>query len=190
MPLRGDELPNISAIKLPGLSSALNTWRQGGPAHQFFKDGTGRTFVAAFHDIETAGNANIRLAVIAPLDEFFSTIIAERRTLFALAIAFVLAMLPLAFWLGSMLARSLRNLASETDEIQHFLLTDRPRLHSMVNEIDELGRSVFTMRTVVRSFASFIPRPIVQQLIETGSGLTLGGTRREVTVLFTDVANF
>ncbi|WP_431203053.1 adenylate/guanylate cyclase domain-containing protein [Bradyrhizobium betae] len=46
------------------------------------------------------------------------------------------------------------------------------------------------MRSVVRSFASFIPRQIVRQLIETGASLGLGGSRREVTVLFTDVADF
>jgi len=99
-------------------------------------------------------------------------------------------MLPLAFGLGSMLARSLRDLARQTDEIQHFQLADKPRLKSVINEIDELGRSVFTMRTVVRNFASFIPRSIVRQLIESGTALKLGGTRREITVLFTDVENF
>ena len=190
MPERGDDLPQISAIKLPGLESAIRSWRQDGRAQQFFEDATGRTFVAAFHRIETAGSANIRLAVIAPLDEFFSRIIAERRTLFSVTIAFVIAMLPLVFGLGSMLARSLRDLARQTDEIQHLQLADHPRINSVVNEIDELGRSVFTMRAVVRSFASFIPRPIVRQLIESGTALKLGGTRREITVLFTDVENF
>jgi adenylate cyclase len=190
MPERGDDLPNIDAINLPGLASAIRSWRRDGPAQQFFEDATGRTYVAAFHRIETAGNAGIRLAVIAPLDEFFSKIIAERRTLFALAVGFVAAMLPLAFWLGSILAKSLRALARQTDEIQRFQLADRPPLKSVINELDELGRSVFTMRTVIRSFASFIPRPIVQQLIQSGTALELGGTRREITVLFTDVANF
>jgi len=190
MPERGDDLPQISAIKLPGLESAIRSWRQDGRAQQFFEDATGRTFVAAFHRIETAGSANIRLAVIAPLDEFFSRIIAERRTLFSVTIAFVIAMLPLVFGLGSMLARSLRDLARQTDEIQRFELADHPRINSVVDEIDELGRSVFTMRAVVRSFASFIPRPIVRQLIESGTALKLGGTRREITVLFTDVENF
>jgi adenylate cyclase len=189
MPERGDDLPKIGAIKLPGLSSAIRSWRQGGGAQQFFED-AGRTYVAAFHRIETAGSADIRLAVIAPLDEFFSSIIAERRKLFATAIVFVLAMLPIAFGLGSILAGSLRELARQTDEIQHFELADRPRLSSAINEIDELGRSVFTTRTVVRNFASFIPRPIVRQLIESGAALELGGTRREITVLFTDVENF
>jgi adenylate cyclase len=189
MPERGDDLPKIGAIDLPGLASAIRSWRQHGSAQQFFED-AGRTYVAAFHPIETAGRADIRLAVIAPLDEFFSRIIAERRTLFAMAIVFVLAMLPLAFGLGSILARSLRELARQTDEIQHFQIADQPRLRSMINEIDELGRSVFTMRTVVRNFASFIPRPIVRQLIESGTALKLGGTRREITALFTDVENF
>jgi len=78
----------------------------------------------------------------------------------------------------------------QTDEIQRFEIAERPRIHSAIAEIEELGRSVFTMRSVVRSFASFIPRQIVRQLIETGSSLRLGGTRREVTVLFTDVADF
>ena len=119
IPERGDELPRIGAIKLPGLAKAIDTWRKGHASQQFFVDGAGRTYVAAFHGIETAGNANIRLAVIAPLDEFFSRIVRERASLFALALAFVLGMLPLAIWIGSMLARSLRSLARQTDEIQH-----------------------------------------------------------------------
>ena len=178
--------PSNSAGCLP----AIEAWRKGGRAQQIFADQAGRTHVAAFRPIEIAGPANIHLAVVAPLDEFFSTIISERRALFAAALAFVLATLPLAFWLGSLMARSLRELAKQTDEIQRFQVAERPRLRSMINEIDELGRSVFTMRTVVRNFSSFVPKQIVRQLIELGTSLGLGGTRREVTVLFTDVADF
>jgi adenylate cyclase len=81
-------------------------------------------------------------------------------------------------------------LAKQTDEIQRFQVAERPRLRSVVTEMDELGRSVFTMRTVIRNFSSFVPKQIVRQLIESGTSLGLGGTRREVTVLFTDVADF
>jgi adenylate cyclase len=190
IPERGNDLPKLAAIRLSGLGPAIQSWRETGRPQQFFSDAAGHDYVAAFHRIETAGDANIRLAVVARLDEFFSTIIAERRTLFAIAIVFVAAMLPLAFALGSMLARSMRELARQTDEIQRFEIADRPRLRSMISEIDELGRSVFTMRTVVRNFSSFIPRQIVRQLIESGASLELGGSRREITVLFTDVADF
>lgn len=184
------ELPTLAAIKPAGLASAVRAWREGGPAQQFFEDSAGRTFAVAFHPIRTTGAADIRLAAVAPPDEFFSRILDERRALFAVALAFVGALLPFAFWLGSLMARPLRRLANETDEIQRFRLIDRPRVHSVISEIEDLGRSVFTMRSVVRSFASFIPRQIVGQLMESGSSLTLGGTRREITVLFTDVADF
>jgi len=186
----GDELPKIEATNLPGLSQAVQAAEAGGHTHQFLSSKAGRTYVAAFQKVESAGAANIRLALVAPLDEFFAEIIAERRTLFITALAFVAAMVPLAFWIGSLLARSLRELARQTDEIQHFQLTERPKLRSMIQEIDDLGRSVFTMRTVIRNFSSFVPKQIVRQLIESGASLALGGTRREITVLFTDVADF
>ena len=190
MPARSNELPRLDAINLAGLSPAIQAWRKGGHAQQIFADQAGRTYVVAFHPIGIAGAANIHLAVVAPLDEFFSTIISERRTLFAIALGFVLATLPLVFWVGSLMARSLRALAKQTDEIQRFEVAEKPRLRSVVKEIDELGRSVFTMRTVIRNFSSFIPKQIVRQLIESGTSLGLGGTRREITVLFTDVADF
>jgi adenylate cyclase len=184
------DLPPINALKWPGFEPIVRSWHEGGPAQQFFADDTGRTHVAATRDLATTGSANVRLAIVAPLDEFYAQIINERRTLFALALAFVGATLPFAFWMGSLMARPLRKLVDETDAIQRFDIAERPRIHSAIAEIEELGRSVFTMRSVVSSFASFIPRPIVRQLIETGSSLRLGGSRREVTVLFTDVADF
>ncbi|KYG24801.1 adenylate cyclase, partial [Bradyrhizobium sp. AT1] len=190
IPERQDDLPQLGALKLPALVPVIRSWRSDGPAQQFFADASGRTYVAAVHRLDTAGSANVRLAMIAPLDEFYARIINERRTLFALALAFVGATLPFAFWLGSLMAQPLRKIVQQTDEIQRFEIAERPRIHSAIAEIEELGRSVFTMRSVVRSFASFIPRQIVRQLIETGSSLRLGGTRREVTVLFTDVADF
>jgi adenylate cyclase len=63
-------------------------------------------------------------------------------------------------------------------------------VRSLIREIDELGRSVSTMRTVAETFSHFVPRRLVEKLIETGTPLQLGGARREVTLLFSDVVNF
>jgi adenylate cyclase len=137
-----------------------------------------------------AGAANLSLGLFAPVDEFYALIEGDRRKLFVVAIAFVLAALPIAFALGSMLSGSLRALARETDNIQKFRFTNDAQLHSPIREIDELGRSVSTMRTLIQTFSNFVPKRLVQQLVETGNAMTLGGTRREVTILFTDVADF
>ena len=99
-------------------------------------------------------------------------------------------MVPIVFFLGSMLSRSLRALAEETDRIQRFEPSIAPPVHSIIREIDELGQSVATMRTVTQAFSHFVPRRLVERLIETGTPLQLGGTRREVTLMFSDVVNF
>jgi adenylate cyclase len=184
------ELPQLDAIDTVGVSAAIKAWRQGGTEQQFFDDRQGRVYAAAFRTIETAGTANLHLGLFAPVDEFYARIEAEKRALFLAALGFVLAVVPVAFGLGSMLSRSLRALARENDAIQHFRFTDTPQLHSPIREIDELGRSVFRMRTLVQTFSNFVPKRLVQQLVETGDAMRLGGIRREVTVLFTDVVNF
>ena len=128
---------------------------------------------------------------MAPLDEFFSEIEAQRWQLVALALALVIATLPFVWGLGSIMARSMRALATETDRIRHFELADpATTVRSPIREIDELAQSVATMRTVVRAFSSFIPRRLVQQLIESGAEIRLGGARRELTVMFTDIEGF
>ncbi|WP_431203054.1 cache domain-containing protein [Bradyrhizobium betae] len=127
VPERQDDLPQLGALKLPELAPIIRSWRDDGPAQQFFADAAGRTYVAAVHRLDTTGSANVRLAMIAPLDEFYAQIINERRTLFALALGFVGATLPFAFWLGSLMARPLRKLVEETDAIQRFEIAERPR---------------------------------------------------------------
>ena len=137
-----------------------------------------------------AGPANLRMAVVAPVDEFFASILSERGRLFAVTLGFVALMVPIVFLMGSLLSGSLRALAVETDRIQRFEPSTAPPVRSMIREIDELGRSVSTMRTVAETFSRFVPRRLVEQLIETGTPLQLGGTRREVTLFFSDIVNF
>ncbi len=183
-------LPRLRADDMSGVLSAIHAWRTSGVPQQLFRDPGGRLYAAAFREIPIAGNANMRLAVLAPVDEFFANILSERNRLFGITIGFVLLMLPLVFLIGALLSRSLRALAVETDKIQKFELISVPPVRSWIREIDDLGRSVSTMRTVTQTFSNFIPKRLVEQLIRTGTPLQLGGTRREVTLLFTDVEDF
>ena len=183
-------IPRLRESDMAGVVKAIRAWRANGSPEQFFTDPAGRLYAAAFQTIPRSGSANLRLAVVAPVDEFFASILSERRRLFAATLAFVALMVPIVFLIGSLLSRSLRSLADETDRIQRFEPSSAPPVRSVIREIDELGRSVSTMRTVTETFSHFVPRRLVEKLIETGTALQLGGTRREVTLLFSDVVNF
>jgi adenylate cyclase len=183
-------IPHLRETDMAGVLGAIRAWRSDGNAQQFFSDPAGRRYAAAFQTIPHSGPANLRVAVIAPVDEFFAGILSERGRLFVATLGFVAAMVPIVFFIGSMLSRSLRALAEETDRIQRFEPAIAPPVRSVIREIDELGQSVSTMRTVTQTFSHFVPRRLVERLIETGTPLQLGGTRREVTLMFSDVVNF
>ncbi|WP_245318554.1 adenylate/guanylate cyclase domain-containing protein [Bradyrhizobium sp. DOA1] len=110
--------------------------------------------------------------------------------MFLTAIGFVLAVLPIVLWMGAMMSKRMRALAAETDGIRHFDIADTPRIRSVVREIDDLGRSVSAMKNLVRTFSSFIPKRLVRKLVESEVPIELGGERKELTVMFTDVENF
>jgi adenylate cyclase len=183
-------LPHLRETDMAGVLKAIRAWRADGTSEQFFRDPAGRLYAAAFRTILNSGPAKLHVAVVAPVDEFFANILSERGRLFAAALAFVGFMVPIVYFMGSLLSRSLRALAEETDRIQKFEPSTAPPVRSMIREIDELGHSVSTMRTLVQTFSNFVPKRLVQQLVETGDAMTLGGARREVTILFTDVVNF
>jgi len=183
-------IPRLRETDMAGVLKAIRAWRADGISEQFFRDPTGRLYAAAFWTILNSGAAALHVAVVAPVDEFFASILSERGRLFAAALAFVGLMIPIVYFLGSVLSRSLRTLAEETDRIQRFEPSVAPPTHSIIREIDDLGRSVSTMRTMTQTFSRFVPRRLVERLIETGTPMQLGGTRREVTLLFSDVVNF
>jgi adenylate cyclase len=183
-------IPRLRETDMAGVLKAIRAWRANGISEQFFREPAGRLYAAAFRTILNSGAATLHVAVVAPVDEFFANILSERGRLFAAALAFVGLMIPIVYFLGALLSRSLRTLAEETDRIQRFEPSIAPAVHSIIREIDELGRSVSTMRTVTQTFSRFVPRRLVERLIETGTPMQLGGTRREVTLLFSDVVNF
>ncbi|EIM24639.1 adenylate/guanylate cyclase domain-containing protein [Microvirga lotononidis] len=185
------DLPPLDRMLNVDISRPLDAWQRGGSPQQIFDDAHGRTYVAAFRPIKSSGSSGLRLAVVAPLDEFFAEIEESRQNLVLLALGFVLASLPVIGGIGLLLSRSMKALAAETDRIQRFDTNGPARdVRSIIREIDDLGRSVSTMRTVVRTFAAFVPKRLVQQLVATGDALRLGGSRRVVTILFTDIAGF
>ena len=183
-------LPQLETVYKKGLPGAIRAWRSGNSRKQFFKGDDGRTYLASFRPIGIASSAGLELVAFAPLDEFFAAVLADRRLLFFLTLGCVMAAIPMVFLLGSFLSRSIRDIAAETDRIQHFQPGDTAPRRSFIKEIDDLGRSVFTMRRIVETFSNYVPKHLVRQLVEAGDELGLGGVRREVTIMFTDVTDF
>jgi adenylate cyclase len=181
--------PTLAVLNYPPLEAAVAEWRRTGQGRIAVIEG-GRSYIASIRPIGAAFRQGVNVAVIAPLDEFFGAIETLRLRMLFYAGGITFIALPLALLLGRRIARHLSILAEEAGQIRRLELEPTPPLSSRIVEVDQLAQSIARTKLVVRDFAHFVPRRLVEQLVSSGTSLALGGERRELTILFTDVVGF
>ena len=104
--------------------------------------------------------------------------------------ALALAVL-LALFIGRRLARPVLRLSSVARLIGELRLDDIHDLpHSRVRELDEQSSAFNAMAGALRWFQAYVPRSLVHQLMREGDLASLASDRRNVTVMFSDIAGY
>ncbi len=131
------------------------------------------------------------LATVIPEKEFLGPIDRTTQRLAVGVLALVLAAAALSAWLGRrMIARPLGTVAGELDHIERFDL-EAVRYHpSRLAELDELSGTISRMAGGLAAFRKYLPADLVRILVSEGVEARPGGTQRELTILFADVAGF
>ena len=169
-PAGDGELPQIETVSLPGLSQAIRTWRGGGAAQQFFDDNDGRTLSGGLREDPDRGRRQHPPGGRRPArrvlfrDHLRAAAAVHRRDAVRRGDAADRALDRLDPGALAAQSRACRPTASSGSSWR----IARGSIRS-IREIDDLGRSVSTMRTVVRTFSSFVPKRLVQQLVASGT---------------------
>ncbi len=131
------------------------------------------------------------LATVLPEAEFLDPIEATtRRLAIGLAIA-LLAFAALSVWLaGQMIASPLARVAGELEHVERFELSEVRKHKSRLTEIDALSDAISRMATGLSAFAKYLPNDLVRLLVAEGVEARPGGSNREISVLFADIAGF
>ena len=96
-----------------------------------------------------------------------------------------------AVLLSRMIARPIQRVSAGATQIGQLNFSDVNDLpQSRIREVDELANSFNKMLSGLKSFETYVPRKLVQQLIAKGSGTRVESEERELTVMFTDIAGF
>ena len=97
----------------------------------------------------------------------------------------------IAFW---MLYRGIRSpvhqLVQETEKIKNLDLSEDVNIDASLVELRKLVAAVSDMKMGLRSFQKYVPENLVRQLIQTQQEARIGGKLKELTVFFSDVADF
>jgi adenylate cyclase len=183
------EMPLLAALGIPAYETLTRNWRSGGSDSYTVEVG-GRRYVVAFNTLDLPFTHPTHVGVIAPEAEFFDEVRALRWRATTAALAVLCAMFPIIYLIGRRVAKSVAALSDETDRIRRFEIDLAPPLRSRVRELDDLGQSIGAMKVALKTFSDYVPRRLVKRLIESGQPMGLGGRRRDLTILFSDVWGF
>jgi adenylate cyclase len=89
-----------------------------------------------------------------------------------------------------LLAHTLKRLTEQTQRFRHLDFSDTTLLRSGVREISRLAIAIDRMRSGLELFGHYIPKQIVRRLLDSDDAGKIGGVRRDVTVMFTDIQGF
>jgi adenylate cyclase len=131
------------------------------------------------------------LATVIPESEFLGEIDATMRRLSLGIVMLVLAAGALSVWLGrGLIARPLAAVAGQLDHVERFELDRISYRPSRLLELDDLSKTIARMANGLDAFRKYLPADVVRLLIKEGIAAQPGGSRRNLSILFADVAGF
>lgn len=130
------------------------------------------------------------IMVIVPNADFFDEIMQTEESVTLITLGVLVISALLVYYLSKRISSPIVKLASEVNKIKQLDLASEVRVTSSIKEIILMDTSIAAMRNALRSFARYVPKRIVKQLIEKGEEIALGGEKKEITVFFSDIAGF
>ncbi len=147
-------------------------------------------WIAREASIDLGAERQQRVVVAMPVAEIVAPLTEAARGTALVSLLILAAGLPLLWLVARLLSRPLIRLAAEAESVRRFDLELPAVAASRVGEIRQLERAMAQMRASLRTFALYVPKALVKQLIEQDEAPVIGGERRDLTVLFMDLENF
>ena len=150
----------------------------------------GRDWVISISQLSFGRGRHVNMGVLAPSDEVFAEVNERmRRSLIIAAIGIGIG-LVIAWLVAHNISKPIRLLTNEAFQMRTFDLSDRPLVRSRIVEVERLSQAVQTLKRAMADFGRYVPTQLIRRLVSGEMTAEIGGERREVTLLFTDIADF
>ncbi len=155
------------------------------------KDGQEQTIIAIKAPLRKKFGLEADLYLGADIRDF--TQLAESIVVSNLEMTIIIALIMsvIIFLISKQISKPINQLTKDIEEIRllrfHHRFSD---IKSRIAEIQELNTATKLMNHSLQSFSRFIPIELLHLLMQQGKPLENGGVKSEITLLFTDIANF
>ncbi len=130
------------------------------------------------------------VGVVAPEDDFLADVRQTSLIMMGASGVFILLAILLGLLMSRRITEPLTTLAEAARRIRDFDLDHASEVKSPFREIQRMADSFENMKSGLRSFRKYVPAKLVRLLLDSGLEAELGGEKRELTILFSDIAGF
>jgi adenylate cyclase len=130
------------------------------------------------------------IAVIVPFQDYFKGIVDTQKQIVYISLIILVLGGILVYFSAKHIADPIVKLSDEIDKIRKLDFSSNLRIRSNIKEIHILDLSIASMRIALRSFGRYVPKEVVKDLIQRNQEIALGGEKREITILFSDISSF
>jgi len=150
----------------------------------------GQTYLANYQIIPDLAAYGWLIGIVAPEADFMGELNATQMIYIVLDIIVLIIGIFLVSQMITRVVHPIKLLVKETIKIKNFYLDTSGRIYSRIKEVNELSNAIYSMKMGLRSFQKYVPAALVRQLIEAGADVEMGGTKRELAIMFTDIQDF
>lgn len=165
--------------------------RHGSSQRQFeFKNPfTSEVYLAQFTPFPNGFKKNWEVLTLAPMGDFLVGLNAINRQLIVFGGLACVFLVLLTYLLSRSISRPIEMLTDDIRDLLDFTRADSV-VQSKILEIKFLSHAVNKLRNTLRAFAAYVPRDLVNDLLQSGNAIELGGESRYLTIMFTDLKDF
>lgn len=154
-----------------------------------FRSG-GERFWAGLRPVTLGRNASENVVILVPSRDLVGPVLRLRVLLVGASLLGFAGALVMSLVLARRYSRPLVRLAANSERIGALDLGQLDSVHSSLREVDQLAGEQERMRVALDSFSRYVPVGVVRELMSRGEAARIGGTRCDVTALFTDIRGF
>jgi class 3 adenylate cyclase len=150
----------------------------------------GNEYLASFHGFPGHFGKPWTVGALVPINDFIGGLKATLAQVALISMLILAVAISIIIVAARRILRPLAQISQDMNRIQHLEIDESVRHTSFFYEIDTIGSALASMKHGLKAFSKFVPVTLVKQLIASGTGAELGGEKRRLTMMFTDIEGF
>lgn len=186
---KGLRTSRVSDLGLGWLEQAFDA-RQKNGNHRSVINAGGNDFIVSTTMLPEGYGNGWKVVVALPEADVLQRVYRTMKQSLAISLVILSGAIIFVLLLARHISIPLVQLARETGKIKDFDLEGIHGVNSRIAEVAMMSDAVLAMRSGLQAFRQYVPADLVRQLIASGNEALPGGKEVEITLFFSDIANF